>query len=149
MKKVIGIAMLSASLSAFASSYMVQGTVIDSIPNGGGYTQQCTQIQPQSDNSTAGAIGGGIVGAILGNTVGQGHGNDAAKVAGAIGGAIIGSNMAKGNQGQPTTNCTQVYQPPINYTTRVDVGGMVMQFITNQQYGQRMRVNVRFVGNIQ
>lgn len=150
MKKTIGIVALSISLNAFASTYLVQGIVIDSVPNGTGkYSQQCTQPQTQSDNSTGGAIAGGIIGAIIGNTVGQGHGNDAAKVAGAIGGAIVGSNMAKGSQELHNPNCIQTYTPPANYTTRVDVNGMIMQFITTQQYGERLRVNIRFIGNIQ
>ncbi len=51
----------------------------------------------QNNNATVGAIGGALVGGILGNQVGQGSGRTAATVVGAAGGAYAGNRMASGS----------------------------------------------------
>ncbi len=51
----------------------------------------------QNNNATLGAIGGALVGGILGNQVGQGSGRTAATVVGAAGGAYAGNRMASGS----------------------------------------------------
>ena len=51
----------------------------------------------QNNNATLGALGGALVGGILGNQVGQGSGRTAATVVGAAGGAYAGNRMASGS----------------------------------------------------
>ena len=51
----------------------------------------------QNNNQTLGAIGGALVGGILGNQVGQGSGRTAATVVGAAGGAYAGNRMTSGS----------------------------------------------------
>jgi len=51
----------------------------------------------QNNNATCGALGGALIGGILGNQVGQGSGRTAATVVGAAGGAYAGNRMASGS----------------------------------------------------
>jgi len=57
-------------------------------------------VTVESGNSGAGAVAGGVIGALLGNQIGSGGGRTAATVAGAVGGAVVGNNVESGrNQG--------------------------------------------------
>ena len=47
-------------------------------------------VETQGDGNYLGTIGGGVVGALLGNQVGGGNGKTAATLAGAVGGALAG-----------------------------------------------------------
>jgi uncharacterized protein YcfJ len=58
------------------------------------WTEQRVRGGNRSD-STGGAIVGGAVGAILGNTIGRGDGRRAATVGGAVVGAVLGSELAR------------------------------------------------------
>lgn len=49
--------------------------------------------------SGAGAVVGGLAGALVGNQIGSGSGRSAATVAGAVGGALLGNEVEK-NRGQ-------------------------------------------------
>ena len=51
----------------------------------------------QNNNATFCALGGALIGGILGNQVGQGSGRTAATVVGAAGGAYAGNRMASGS----------------------------------------------------
>jgi outer membrane lipoprotein SlyB len=52
-------------------------------------------IETRGDGSGVGAVGGAVVGGLLGNQVGGGHGKDAMTVVGAIGGAMAGNQIEK------------------------------------------------------
>ncbi|HTN64629.1 MAG TPA: glycine zipper 2TM domain-containing protein [Burkholderiaceae bacterium] len=58
--------------------------------NSCGIVEAVNVVQLQGDGNYLGTIGGGVVGALLGNQVGNGNGNTAATIAGAIGGALAG-----------------------------------------------------------
>jgi outer membrane lipoprotein SlyB len=58
--------------------------------NNCGVVEAVNAVQLQGDGNYLGTIGGGVVGALLGNQVGNGNGNTAATIAGAIGGALAG-----------------------------------------------------------
>lgn len=49
--------------------------------------------EKEGEGSVVGVLGGGVVGAILGNQVGQGSGKDLATIAGAAGGAYAGHKI--------------------------------------------------------
>lgn len=67
-------------------------------------------IEVNGDGNYLGTIGGGIVGALLGNQVGDGNGRKAATVAGAIGGAYAGRNIERSQRK------TQHYEVVIRFT---------------------------------
>jgi outer membrane lipoprotein SlyB len=53
------------------------------------------EISTRGDGSGIGAAGGAVVGGLLGNQVGGGHGQQAMTVVGAIGGALAGNQIEK------------------------------------------------------
>ncbi|MHB8471649.1 MAG: outer membrane lipoprotein [Gammaproteobacteria bacterium] len=53
------------------------------------------EINVPASTSGIGLVGGAVVGGLLGNQVGGGHGRDAATVVGAVGGAMAGNEIEK------------------------------------------------------
>jgi outer membrane lipoprotein SlyB len=60
-----------------------------------GVVQSIREITLRGDGSGLGAAGGAVVGGLLGNQVGGGHGKEAMTVVGAIGGALAGNQIEK------------------------------------------------------
>ncbi|MDC8760051.1 glycine zipper 2TM domain-containing protein [Janthinobacterium fluminis] len=61
-----------------------------------GVVESVREITTRAEGSGVGAAGGAVLGGLLGNQVGGGHGRQLATVAGAIGGAVAG-NQIEGN----------------------------------------------------
>jgi outer membrane lipoprotein SlyB len=61
-----------------------------------GVVESVRKIEHRPQGSGVGAVGGAVVGGLLGNQVGGGHGRQLATVAGAVGGAVAG-NQIEGN----------------------------------------------------
>lgn len=61
-----------------------------------GNVESIRQITRRAQGSGVGAAGGAILGGLLGNQIGGGHGRQLATVAGAVGGAVMG-NQVEGN----------------------------------------------------
>jgi outer membrane lipoprotein SlyB len=61
-----------------------------------GNVESIRTITTRAQGSGLGAAGGAILGGLLGNQVGGGHGRQLATVAGAVGGAVVG-NQVEGN----------------------------------------------------
>ncbi len=61
-----------------------------------GNVESVREITQRAQGSGVGAAGGAILGGLLGNQVGGGHGRQLATVAGAVGGAVVG-NQVEGN----------------------------------------------------
>jgi outer membrane lipoprotein SlyB len=61
-----------------------------------GNVESVREINTRAQGSGVGAAGGAILGGLLGNQVGGGHGRQLATVAGAVGGAVVG-NQVEGN----------------------------------------------------
>lgn len=61
-----------------------------------GVVQSIREINARAEGSGVGAAGGAVVGGLLGNQIGAGHGRQLATIAGAIGGAVAG-NQIEGN----------------------------------------------------
>lgn len=61
-----------------------------------GVVESVRTIEHRAQGSGVGAAGGAILGGLLGNQVGGGHGRQLATVAGAVGGAVAG-NQIEGN----------------------------------------------------
>lgn len=53
------------------------------------------QLKKEGEGSALGVVGGGVVGGLLGNQVGSGHGRQLATIAGAAGGAYAGNRVEK------------------------------------------------------
>jgi len=60
-----------------------------------GRVESVHTVQSQADPSGVGVVGGAVVGGLLGNQVGGGHGRQAMTVVGAIGGALAGNQIEK------------------------------------------------------
>ena len=69
-----------------------------------GNVESVRTITTRARGSGVGAAGGAILGGLLGNQVGGGHGRQLATVAGAVGGAVVG-NQVEGNM-----KATQSYE---------------------------------------
>ena len=67
-----------------------------------GNVESIRQIRARAQGSGIGAAGGAILGGLLGNQVGSGHGRQLATVAGAVGGAVVG-NQVEGNMKADTS----------------------------------------------
>jgi outer membrane lipoprotein SlyB len=71
-----------------------------------GVVESIREITTRGDGSGLGAAGGAVVGGLLGNQVGGGHGREAMTVVGAIGGAFAGNQIerqAKASRSYETT----------------------------------------------
>lgn len=60
-----------------------------------GVIEGVREIEVKGEGSGLGAVGGAVVGGLLGNQVGAGHGKQVATVAGAVGGVIAGNEIEK------------------------------------------------------
>jgi outer membrane lipoprotein SlyB len=67
-----------------------------------GNVESVRTITRRAQGSGVGAAGGAILGGLLGNQVGGGHGRQLATVAGAVGGAVVG-NQVEGNMNATTS----------------------------------------------
>jgi outer membrane lipoprotein SlyB len=67
-----------------------------------GNIESVRTITHRAQGSGVGAAGGAILGGLLGNQVGGGHGRQLATVAGAVGGAVVG-NQVEGNMKATTS----------------------------------------------
>lgn len=85
--------------------------------------------------SGAGAVLGGVAGAVLGHQIGGGTGRDIATVAGAVGGAVVGNNVEKRNK----TDVVETYRVSV----QVDNGGFRaydIGSVANLRVGDRVRI---------
>jgi len=60
-----------------------------------GVIESVRVVEAKGTGSGLGAVGGAVVGGLLGNQVGAGHGKDAMTVVGAVGGAFAGNEVEK------------------------------------------------------
>lgn len=60
-----------------------------------GVIESIRTIETRGNGSGAGAVGGAVVGGLLGNQVGGGRGKDAMTVVGALGGALAGNQIER------------------------------------------------------
>jgi outer membrane lipoprotein SlyB len=60
-----------------------------------GVVESVREVAVRGDGSGLGAAGGAVVGGLLGNQIGGGHGKQAMTVVGAIGGAFAGNQIEK------------------------------------------------------
>lgn len=67
-----------------------------------GNVESVRTITRRAQGSGVGAAGGAILGGLLGNQIGGGHGRQLATVAGAVGGAVVG-NQVEGNMKATTS----------------------------------------------
>jgi outer membrane lipoprotein SlyB len=69
-----------------------------------GIVESTREITTRAQGSGVGAAGGAVIGGLLGNQIGGGHGKEAMTVVGAIGGAVAG------NQIEGQVNATHSYE---------------------------------------
>jgi outer membrane lipoprotein SlyB len=60
-----------------------------------GVIESTREVSARAETSGLGAIGGAVVGGVLGNQVGSGRGQEIATVVGAVGGVIAGNEIEK------------------------------------------------------
>ena len=91
-----------------------------------------TPVEREGQASGTGAVAGGVLGAIVGNQVGQGQGKDVATILGAIGGGIAG------NQVEKKMKKVTVYQVEL----RMDDGSRrTLELSAPAEVGARVRVD--------
>lgn len=91
-----------------------------------------TPVEHEGSSGTAGAVAGGVLGALVGNQFGRGNGKDALTILGAIGGGVAGNQIEKKMQKVTT------YQVEL----RMDDGrGQSLELGQPVGVGQRVRVN--------
>jgi outer membrane lipoprotein SlyB len=128
-----------------SSSYPSTGYPTGQYPSGStapGYAEygrvtnvQLVQGQEAGRTSGAGAVIGGIGGAVIGNQVGGGSGRDVARIAGIVGGAIAGNAIEK-NSNNRVTEAYRVSVQTDNGTLRAyDLPGT-----TDLRAGDRVRI---------
>lgn len=78
-----------------ASAPAKQAPVVAAKCNNCGQIASVSEIVTKGDGTGLGAVGGAVVGGVLGNQVGGGRGKDLATVAGAVGGAVAGNEIEK------------------------------------------------------
>ena len=99
-----------------------------------GVIDSVNEIDTRGHGSGVGAVGGAVVGGLLGNQVGGGRGRDLATVAGAIGGAFAG-NQVEGN-----VRSTRSFDISVRLNN-----GSVRTFHQSEQPGWRAGDHVRIV----
>lgn len=115
------------------------------IPGPGLARQVCSPAATQpSDHSTAGAVIGGLTGALVGSRFGGGNGRNATTIAGAVGGAMVGDRIGSGN-GATQQQCETVYEPgpPAGYQVTYDYKGKLLTTTTSSPPGEYLRVRNR------
>ncbi len=60
-----------------------------------GVIESVREVQHPGQSTGLGAVGGAVVGGLLGNQVGSGRGNTVATIAGAVGGTVAGNEIEK------------------------------------------------------
>ncbi|WP_219116332.1 glycine zipper 2TM domain-containing protein [Janthinobacterium sp. UMAB-56] len=98
-----------------------------------GVIEAIHEVNTRAEGSGVGAAGGAVVGGLLGNQVGGGHGKQLATVLGAVGGAVAG-NQIEGN-----VRATRSY----NIVVRLDNGKtrtVHQSAAPNWRQGDRVRV---------
>ncbi|BDT58425.1 MAG: glycine zipper 2TM domain-containing protein [Janthinobacterium lividum] len=80
----------------------------NNVSMGYGTIESIQVVQGENRTSGAGAILGGVVGALAGNQVGSGSGRTAATVAGGVAGAAIGNNVERNRQAGGGTEMYQI-----------------------------------------
>ncbi len=60
-----------------------------------GTIERVRAVEVKGEGTGLGAVGGAVVGGLLGSTVGKGHGKDAATIVGAVGGGFAGNAIEK------------------------------------------------------
>lgn len=98
-----------------------------------GVIEAIHEVNTRAEGSGVGAAGGAVVGGLLGNQVGGGHGKQLATVLGAVGGAVAG------NQIEGSVRATRSY----NIVVRLDNGKtrtVHQSAVPNWRQGDRVRV---------
>lgn len=73
-----------------------------------GVVESTREISTKGQGGALGVIGGAVVGGLLGNQIGAGHGRDAATVVGAVGGGVAGNEIQK------RVNSTKSYEVTVH-----------------------------------
>ena len=96
---------------------------------------QVLQSQEQASTTGAGAIIGGIAGAIIGNQIGGGSGRNVARVAGIAGGALAGNAIEKNNR----TQTVQTYRVSVQ-TDNGSLRAYDIPALNDLRAGDRVRI---------
>lgn len=101
---------------------------------------------PPRERSSAGAVLGGLGGALIGSRFGDGNGKVAATIAGAIGGSMIGDRYANDDRRDappPVERCRTVVQPgrTTGYMVTYEYEGRQDTIAMNRDPGQWVRVH--------
>jgi outer membrane lipoprotein SlyB len=74
-----------------------------------GVIESVREVNQRGESSGVGVVGGAVVGGLLGNQIGGGHGNQAATVLGALGGAVVGNEI------EHRAKSTKIYEITVRF----------------------------------
>ena len=118
---------------AYSSAPVSSGT------RGNAYSQfgvvRDIELMPMSARSPgAGALLGGVIGAVVGNQIGSGSGRAAATVIGGVGGAVVGNNIENRNRRD-----NEVYRVTVSLQNG-DLATFDFRQVDDLRIGDRVRV---------
>lgn len=157
MKRIIALVLCGGVFSSVAMADLFdKADVISVSPRFRTYTVPRTDCWNESspaasgDRGYAGAVIGGVTGALLGNQVGKGKGKTAATATGAVAGAITGDRVQNGSTTQTasassTKHCTTVNeekQQPDGFDVTYNYAGKVQTDRLGYNPGSTVKVRV-------
>lgn len=97
------------SKTHLAQQRVSNGTPAKAICAECGVIESTREVTQRGESSGVGVVGGAVVGGLLGNQIGGGHGKDAATVLGAVGGAVVGNEI------EHRVKSTKVYEITVRF----------------------------------
>lgn len=160
MKRIALVSLLAAaSLSVHAQTYVDNARVVSvdpqydsvGVPRRECSNQWISEPRRGGGRDYGGAMLGGVVGALIGNQVGGGHGREAATAVGAVVGAFTGDGLSNRDRWQPgptareVTTCRDVEDVQtriVGYQVTYDYHGQQFTTLMHENPGRFVQVRV-------
>lgn len=128
---LVGAALLVGGLSIGLRAHAATSNAVQCTPATCGEVTSVTARQVKGEGSGVGAVGGAVLGGLVGNQLGKGNGNTVLTVGGAVAGGFAGHEVEK-NVKKRTV-----------YATKVRLGnGTVREYTLNTQHAVGAKVSV-------
>lgn len=146
IKRLIVVAIAAVTLAGCANESMSgdvysssQAKQIQTVTFGTLVSVRPVQIQGDESSNTIGAVGGAVLGGLLGNTIGGGTGRTLATAAGAVAGGVAGNSVGE------LAGRTSGYELEIRTDNKENI--VVVQKAGNTKFSPGQRVRMARSGN--
>lgn len=146
IKRLIVVAIAAVTLAGCANESMSgdvysssQAKQIQTVTFGTLVSVRPVQIQGDESSNTIGAVGGAVLGGLLGNTIGGGTGRTLATAAGAVAGGVAGNSVGE------LAGRTSGYELEIKTDNKENI--VVVQKAGNTKFSPGQRVRMARSGN--